>query len=153
MRRAGRRVWKARCPGKGMEAMASTRPYTSDNAYASARSLRRAAQLWQFPLLLVSIGLFGYAAYLFIDPKPGPPSYEMHRRLAESFEALRNPAAALKHYRAAMALDPNHSLRMQRKVIDLQLDQDDAAGAAASLEEYTGRKELTDTERAWALCE
>ena len=32
---------------------------------------RRLAQLWQLPLLLVSLGLFAYAAYLFIDPKPG----------------------------------------------------------------------------------
>ncbi|CAN5580632.1 hypothetical protein BH10PLA1_BH10PLA1_16990 [soil metagenome] len=32
---------------------------------------RRLAQLWQLPLLVVSLGLFGYAAYLFIDPKPG----------------------------------------------------------------------------------
>ncbi len=30
------------------------------------------AQLWQLPMLLFSFALFGYAAYLFIDPKPGP---------------------------------------------------------------------------------
>lgn len=29
------------------------------------------SQLWQLPLLLASLGLFGYAAYLFIDPQPG----------------------------------------------------------------------------------
>src|SRR5215216_2459747 len=29
------------------------------------------AQLWQLPLLLSSLALFGYAAYLFIDPQPG----------------------------------------------------------------------------------
>jgi tetratricopeptide (TPR) repeat protein len=28
-------------------------------------------QLWQVPLLVLSLGLFGYAGYLFIDPKPG----------------------------------------------------------------------------------
>ena len=26
--------------------------------------------LWQLPLLVVSLGLFGYAAYRFIDPNP-----------------------------------------------------------------------------------
>ena len=31
----------------------------------------RLSQLWQVPLLVLSLGLFGYAAYLFIDPKPG----------------------------------------------------------------------------------
>src|SRR2546423_1027172 len=96
MRRAGRRVWKTRCPGKGMEAMASTRPYTSDNAYASARSLRRAAQLWQFPLLLVSIGLFGYAAYLFIDPKPGP-TIDQKLDVARTYLAQERPDAAIEH--------------------------------------------------------
>ncbi len=38
---------------------------------ASARTSVQFSQLWQFPLLLVSLGLFGYAAYLFIDPQPG----------------------------------------------------------------------------------
>src|SRR3954469_9433134 len=32
---------------------------------------QKLAQLWQLPLLLSSLALFGYAAYLFIDPKPG----------------------------------------------------------------------------------
>ena len=31
----------------------------------------RLRQLWQVPLLVLSLGLFSYAAYLFIDPKPG----------------------------------------------------------------------------------
>lgn len=37
----------------------------------SAAPPSRLSQLWQLPLLLVSLGLFGYAAYLFIDPQPG----------------------------------------------------------------------------------
>src|SRR5262245_28961027 len=39
---------------------------------ASRRTQARLAQLWQFPLLLISVALFGVAAYLFIDPRPGP---------------------------------------------------------------------------------
>lgn len=50
--------------GKGTEAMAS--------GHAAVRGgSRQLAQLWQLPLLLSSLGLFGYAAYLFVDPKPG----------------------------------------------------------------------------------
>ncbi|MFT3786056.1 MAG: hypothetical protein QM770_07810 [Tepidisphaeraceae bacterium] len=35
-------------------------------------SALKPGQLWQLPLLIFSLLLFGYAAYLFIDPKPGP---------------------------------------------------------------------------------
>ena len=223
-------------PGKGMEAMASARPLTSPPRTIPAKPLARAGQLWQLPLLLASLGLFAFAAYLFIDPKPGltvdqkinvardflaqerpdaaiehlnkllntekldkphegqihlllaegisvaedqkdrkvriprkheqiieqtllaladdiPVNYEIHRRLAESFEALHNVPAALKHYHAAMALDPTHSIRMHRKIIDLHLEHDDADGAAAALEEYIARTDLADSERSWALCE
>src|ERR1051325_5692005 len=31
----------------------------------------RIGQLWQMPLLLLSLGLFAFAAYLFIDVRPG----------------------------------------------------------------------------------
>lgn len=203
-----------------MEAMASERPFT------------RLAQLWQIPLLLVSIALFAYAAYLFIDPKAGPGIEEkigvartfieqarpeaalaqirhileteklispnkaqVHllaaealemwqvqrresvainheriientriaaehgatidapalKRIGESYEALKQPADALDCYRKALALDPQHSLRLQRKIIDLQLAQDDIGPAEASLDEYLRDASLTDAERAWAL--
>lgn len=42
----------------------------------------RAGQLWQFPLLLVSLGLFAYAGYLLIKPPPGPS-------IAQRLEAAR----------------------------------------------------------------
>lgn len=197
---------------------------------------RSAKDLWQVPLLIGSLGLFGYAAYLFIDPKAGPSidekinvartylgqerpdaaleylnrllssekldklhegqvhlmlaeglaavegqkdakykvprrheqiieqtrlalasnittTYEIERRVAESYEALHKSTEALKHYRTAMAMDPEHSIRMHRKIVDLQLNEDDPDAAAASLEEYLGRHDLTDSERAWALGE
>lgn len=213
--------------GEGKEAMASTR---------LSHPHRRLRDLWQLPLLVGSLALFGYAAYLFIDPKPGQtiddriavartllnqerpdaaidllnkliattkldkphdgkvhlmlaeaiaeaenqknskirvprkheqiieqislaladdvkPTYQVHRRLAESYEALHNSRMALKHYQQAAALDADHSLRMQRKIIDLQLSVDDAEGAAVSLEEYEQRPDLSESERAWALGE
>src|SRR4051812_35233462 len=36
---------------------------------ADGRAPRRFSQLWQVPMLLASLGLFGYSAYRFIDPK------------------------------------------------------------------------------------
>src|SRR5205085_11336482 len=51
------------------------------------------------------------------------PTYEIQRRLAESYEALRKYPDSLKHYRLAMALDPEHSIRMHRKIVDLQLNE------------------------------
>jgi tetratricopeptide (TPR) repeat protein len=190
-------------------------------------------QLWQLPLLIASLGLFAYAAFIFIDPKSGPSvderitaaracikaerpeaaidqlnsilatqkldqshestvhlllgealadlqsqrhsklrsyadqileqthqalslgartSYEVERRLAESYELIGKPGLALDHYRQAMELDPTHALRLQRKVIDLQLAQNDAGAAEASLETYNRTPDLADGERAWALC-
>jgi tetratricopeptide (TPR) repeat protein len=206
-----------------MDAMSSPR-----SSFARARL----AQLWQFPLLLVSIGLFAVAAYLFIDPRPGmtieqkidlarrfleqerpeaalaqlnrilatekltadiqgqvhlllaralemgqrqlrinvPANHRRiieqtklagergvrleaddYRRLAESYEALGKAPEALENYRKAMSLDSQHALRLQRKVIQLQLDQEDFAGAEAALEAYLKDQSLTDAERAWAL--
>lgn len=199
---------------------------------ASRRAYAHLAQLWQLPLLVLSLGLFGYAAYLFIDPQPGPSveqriaaartflaqerpdagnallnqiltsekltpeqqarvhlmlaeSIEMaqkqrriavpanyariieqtrlavgrgaqldaaaYRRVGEAYEALNKPAEALDNYRRAMNLDANRSLRLQRKVIDLQLAQDDTGPAEISIDEYLKNPKLSDAERAWAL--
>ena len=199
---------------------------------ASRRSHARLAQLWQFPLLLLSLAMFSMAAYLFIDPKPGlsidqkidvartfldagrwdaslgqlnkllvsekldaehqgkihlmlAESLEMgqknsrinigrnheqiieqtrqaagrgirldaqaYRRLGESHEALNHPAEALDNYRKAMALDPDGVLSLQRKVINLQIDQEDVVSAEGSLDVYLKNQKTTDAERAWAL--
>jgi len=164
------------------------------------------SQLWQWPLLLFSIFLFGYGAYLFIDPKPGPTAAQkiesirklldqdrgeaaldringmlstdkltkvqegavrmlrgeafellqkqkhvsipsnyreiiqqtklavalgieadtaVYRRLAESFEALGQSEDAILHYRQLLAKDTSHGLKWQRRIIELQLVQED----------------------------
>jgi tetratricopeptide (TPR) repeat protein len=184
------------------------------------------------PLLLLSIGLFGYSAYLFIDPKPGlsvgqridvaadylthgrpeaavdqlnkliaseklsrendarsrlvlaealeaaqkqrgldldvnheriieqsrlallngvKPESEIYRRLGDSYRALNKPKEALESYRRAIAMDGSRAMALQRKVIDLQLQQPDTAPAEASLEDYLRLQGLADAERAWAL--
>ena len=190
-------------------------------------------QLWQVPLLAVAVGLFGFAAYLFIDPHAGPtidakidvarrmlkaerpeaainalnrielaekldrdhdgvvhllmgqslqalqqqkhislrdyheqivqqtqlavklgvrPAYDLERRLGESYEALGRKPQALEHYRQAAAMDPDHALRLQRKVIELQLATGDVGPAEASLDAYLQAPDVSDGERAWALC-
>lgn len=50
-------------------AAAQRSPQQPLTAHKPAR--RKFRDLWQMPLLLLSIGLFVYAAYLFVDPKPG----------------------------------------------------------------------------------
>jgi tetratricopeptide (TPR) repeat protein len=199
---------------------------------AFSRENPRLAQLWQFPLLLISLGLFGTAAYLFINPGPGltidqkvevarlylkfnrpeaaldelnklvttdklSPASEsrihlmlaesledaqklhhisiaanhqriieqtrlalsggakgdadVYRRLGESYEALNQTTEALESYRHAMAMDPRRSPNLQRKVIELQLEQPDLGPAEASIEDYLKGEKLSDSERAWAL--
>lgn len=192
------------------------------------------SRLWQLPLFLLSLGLFGYAAYLFIDPRPGltidqkielaraylrydrpeaaadqlnkllagermtleneasvhlllaqaiegaqklkkldlpanheriieqskiaisqgvKPEADIYRRLGESYEALGQADEALKNYRRAEAMDVNRSLRLKRKVIDLQITRGDSGAANASLDDYLNNDKLSDSERAWALGE
>jgi tetratricopeptide (TPR) repeat protein len=207
------------------------------DAMASGRSQSPAvqlAQLWQLPLLLLSFSLFGYAAYLFIDPQPGltvdqklqvartyldnerpkaalellnkvltsdklenagagrvhimlaesldlaqkqqklsiaanfariieqtqlalaagvKPDFKIYRRLGESYEALGKASQALDSYRKAMAIDPDKTLAIQRKVIDLQLAQDDPSPAEGTIEQYLKNKSITNAERAWAIGE
>jgi tetratricopeptide (TPR) repeat protein len=192
----------------------------------------RISQLWQLPLLVVSIALFIYAGYLFINPGPGatidqkiavarnymnqdrpdaawqqlariletekpekdkeaqihlmlgealqatqtqlkisiPENHQriieqtelalemgivadapIHQRLADSYAATGDDDEAIDHYRHAIDLDPAHSMHLWRKLIDLQLAQDDSANADDSLAQYLRLPELTDVERAWAL--
>jgi tetratricopeptide (TPR) repeat protein len=207
------------------------------DAMASQRSTAHSAklaQLWQLPLLLLSLSLFGYAAYLFIDPQPGltidqkldiarkyldnerpkaslellnkilttdklesdaqgrvhimlaesldmaqkqqklhiaanyariieqtqlalargvKGDFKIYQRLGESYEALNKTAQALDAYRRAMAMDPDKTLAIQRKVIDLQLAQEDPSPAEGTIEEYLKNKAITNAERAWAIGE
>ncbi len=211
-------LWASRLKGK--------------EAMASGRARGRLSQLWQMPLLVVSLGLFAYAAYLFIDPKPGVTlshrieivellltngradaalehgnkllasgqlkaedearvhlllaealelaqksrhlnlrsnhqriieqtklalaggnkgSGDAFRRLGDSYEALDLPREALEAYSRAIVIDPDHSPQLQRKVIDLQLAQEDSRPAEAAIERYLKGSKLSNSDRAWAL--
>ena len=50
-------------------------------------------QLWQVPLLIVSMGLFTLAAYLFIDPQPAPGFDQQLARVRRDLAADRFTAA------------------------------------------------------------
>ncbi len=197
-----------------------------------SRSPRRFSQLWQLPLFILSLALFIYAGYLFVNPSPGatldqkiavareylkqnrpdaalqqlsrtletekpeparegeihlliaqaleaaqkqlkidvpanderiieqtelaeqlgiPADADIHRRLGDAYAALGRTSAAAEHFRQAILLDPHQALSLRRKLIDLELADDDAANAEVSLADYLKQPELTDVERAWAL--
>ncbi|HEX8916661.1 MAG TPA: tetratricopeptide repeat protein [Humisphaera sp.] len=80
----------------------------------------RFGRLWQFPLLIVSLGLFGYAAYRFIDPKPGPTIDE---RLATADTLLTNDRAeaATEVLRGLLAEDPAKLQPPQSALVHLYL--------------------------------
>src|SRR6185437_6385315 len=73
---------------------------------ASRRAQARLTRLWQMPLLLASLGLFGYAAYLFIDPKP-------RITLAQRIDIV---AALVKNGRAETALEQGNKLLESSKL-------------------------------------
>src|SRR5258707_12061894 len=79
-----------------MEAMASSRPFSIPFSTPASRPQRRISHLWQVPLLILSIGLFGYAAYLFVDPKPGL-TIEQKLNVARNFLSQERPDAAIEH--------------------------------------------------------
>ena len=62
------------------------------------------SQLWQVPLLAVSVGLFGYAAYLLWDPKPGP-TVEQQLLVARQFLDAERPEAAVEQLNRIIKLD------------------------------------------------
>lgn len=76
---------------------------------------------------------------------------DIYKRLGESYEALDQPTDALDNYRRAMSMDPRRFPNLQRKVIELQLQQPDVGPVEASIEDYLKDPKLADSERAWAL--
>jgi len=84
------------------------------------------SELWQLPLFLLSIGLFAYAAYLFIDPHAGPT---IDQKIDVARDLLKNdrPDVAvnqLNNILTAEKLDRDHEgtvhLLLAQSVDDLQ---------------------------------
>src|SRR5271156_6011167 len=93
---------------------------------ASHRSHGGISELWQLPLFLLSIGLFAYAAYLFIDPHAGPT---IDQKIDVGRQLLKDdrPEAAvnqLNNILTAEKLDHDHEglvhLLLAQAVDDLQ---------------------------------
>ncbi len=76
---------------------------------ANRFGVNRLGRLWQFPLLLAALGLFGYAAYLFVDPKPGL-TVRQRINLAEDLTKHDRPEAAIEEL--------NNLLNTQKLVVD-----------------------------------
>lgn len=73
---------------------ASPRPSAAAPLDLSSHSApSRVSRLWQFPLLLVSLGLFGYAGYRLIDPQPGPTIEQRIEGVATLLQSDRGEAA------------------------------------------------------------
>src|SRR6476469_5324136 len=68
-------------------------PHMASSSTSRGKSTRL-SRLWQLPLFLLSVGLFGYAAYLFIDPKPGL-TIDQKIEVARSFLKFDRPEAAI----------------------------------------------------------
>jgi tetratricopeptide (TPR) repeat protein len=78
---------------------------------------------------------------------------QTHRRLGESYEGLGKIPEAISHYQKVIALDPSHSLKWERRIIELWLSRDQLDLAMAGLEKYLQRPDLARGEKAWALGE
>ena len=63
---------------------------------ASRRATNRLAHLWQAPLLLLSLGLFATAAYLFVHPAAGL-TLDQRIDIARVYLRYNRPEAALDH--------------------------------------------------------
>lgn len=100
-----------------MDAMGSAR--------TPSRNRTSVSQLWQLPLLVISLGLFSYAAYLFIDPRPG-------LTIDQKIDAGRilldydRPEAAMEHLNRVLANEKVETPQEGRIRILLAAALDDA---------------------------
>lgn len=64
--------------------------------------IARVGDLWQFPLLLLSLGLFGVATYLFVDPRPGP-TIDEKIDVARAYLRVSRPEASIEQLNRILA--------------------------------------------------
>src|SRR5688500_20256525 len=83
--------------------ISSAGSHTAGTAHAPARRRPgRLARLWQAPLLLASLALFGYAAYPFVDPGTGL-SIDRKIELARAYLRHDRPEAAVEQLNKLLA--------------------------------------------------
>lgn len=109
-------------------AVASTEPARSSGERRPGDSLdlsppSRLSRLWQFPLLLLSLALFGYAGYRLIDPQ-SPPTIDQQLDAAAKLLANDRADAATEVLRGVLAEDLKKKLtEAQRGRVHLYLAQ------------------------------
>src|SRR4051794_37972485 len=107
-----------------MDAMSSPR---ADSSTASSRP--PLARLWQMPLLVVALGLFAYAAFLFIHPKSKQLTLdERFARIESLLKSDRADAAmedlrALRNAGALTGLNDARAHLLEAEAIDLSQHQ------------------------------
>jgi tetratricopeptide (TPR) repeat protein len=74
-----------------------------------------------------------------------------HRRLGKAYELLGRIDDSLDSYKKAAALDPDRSLRLSRKIVDMLLERRDMQAAEVAIQDYLKDPTISDAERAWAL--
>src|SRR5690349_21194094 len=70
-------------------------------AMASGRAPKKLSQLWQGPLLVASLGLFGYSAWRFIDPHGVTAGDRI--QVARDLLTRERPEAALDYLNKVLA--------------------------------------------------
>jgi hypothetical protein len=70
----------------------------------------RLRDLWQLPLLVISVALFGVAAWMFIDPKPGL-SIEQKIEVARTLIGQKRPEAAIEQLNRLLAKERLEKVR------------------------------------------
>ena len=68
-----------------------------------ARKSAQLSQLWQFPLLVVSLSLFGVAAYLFINPHSKKITIDDKIAVARAYLTHERPDAASSNNSTALS--------------------------------------------------
>lgn len=115
-----------------------------------ARQRAGLANLWQMPVLLLSLGLFTLAAYLFIDPQPAP-AYQTQAALASIDLGIERFDAAIGRLNDLLATRPEPAQEAEARlllaeVLDLQLRRNrrlDTPGAH--------RRIIAEIQRAYTL--
>jgi tetratricopeptide (TPR) repeat protein len=89
---------------------------------ATGRKSAQLSQLWQFPLLLVSLSLFGVAAYLFISPHSNKITIDDKIAVARAYLAHERPDAAIEQLNRTLQTEEN-ILPAKEAVIHLMLGE------------------------------
>src|SRR6185369_5474320 len=96
------KVGRGKGPAANPEQYEDFPPRGPVTSLGSSSRWTRLHDLWQAPLLIFSVALFGAAAWLFIDPKPGL-SIDQKIDVARALLAQTRPEAAIEQLNRLLA--------------------------------------------------